>query len=282
MPKRIQWNRHKIFAVAYLLTAIIAGSFVSFCEPGKYGGFIRGNVAIMNKDIIFFKIQSDTKERWYWMRPENHKYKHVLLICEAPREKTIHIELSQNLWRSNNECGELKTESLGSIIAGVDFSQSSNSKLREQMNALIDILHQLRNGEFKPPKHHRYSLENPIDGSIVHYTLGISLEIFVYISMILMWPIYLFIFRPNGLGRLTPVKTFLGTFVLVYVLILLFYGIDRATGLGGVSEFMEFLLGVLIFAVYPDFLTTVLGALFWADIASIIVILSGRKTDQKD
>jgi hypothetical protein len=261
---------------------------VSAIRPGRYGGFVNGNLTIDAPGFIrSVSIEAQTPPSWRWIPPRNHKYQKATMTISSPDvEKAVVINLVDGTWRRDGDAGVLDSDSILRLITFGNDTELSSMPLEAQVQGLLDQLQQLRSGTFLPARHHTHQMDKPFLAYYQHFTIGWNVGPYGIFVWLMVWPVWLLLERPKTPGRwLTPLRAFTLTLAIVAGLDLLFGGIAIAFSPGAVSEMMEMLVGVVNLPAAivlgdreaSSWIGLAFGALSWSVIVSMIVIFRNSR-----
>jgi len=219
------------------------------------------------------------------MAPRNHRYRQAEITCsdwtdERKDDRTIRIDLVGNTWSSGEGRGALNVDELARLITFGRYADAGDAELRRKMQSLLDSFQQMSQGTFLRPQHHGHYTESPIRASYQHFTSGGNWGLTAVFLWCLVWPAYLFVFKPPASSRwFTPRKAFLVTLGLVVVLDLIVVATKKVFSPGAISETMEFLMGVINLPTWLlagdravfSWTGWAFGALGWAVLVSLVV-----------
>lgn len=284
-------KRDRSFAVGYLLVGVLLFGVTVFAQPGVYRGAFHVVKAIIETDETFavINIDAETEPAWRWVGwlAPRYKYGSAEMTGLTEGDRAVHLDLVRGVWESGGNRGPLDVENLTRFVVKDPQTKTVDPELKSKVAGLLDLLHDMRDGNVPPPRHHYYGIKTPIEADIAHFALGGNYGIFAIIGWLGLWPVYLCLPRPRPPARwLTPRKAFVIAAGGVIALDLIFAGIHWLFSPGGTSEAMEFLIGmvnlpVMIFTggSWVDLFPTgwAVSAVAWGVILSICVIFAKER-----
>jgi hypothetical protein len=195
------------------------------------------------------------------------------------------VDLPGGTWRCGSESGDLDEDALARLVAPDADPATLPTNFRTQVKGVLKLLHALRDGTAKPPRHHMYRLESPVRASYQHFTCGRNYGFFAVLAWLAAWPLSFFAPATRSKrGRLSPLRIYFLTLVVMLAINAVLFLIGSLSSPGPIAELVEFLLGLVnlpawVLAGYPGVLTwmgPVLGALGWATVVSVARLIKRR------
>jgi len=268
----------------YLIVGILLLFIYLVLQPNVYNGYFRGMITIEASDQYeFLQVYTNTIPKWSWTKPRNYKYTHADLDILEEENKTASFDLLEGTWNCGSETGSLNPESVSRLIFPKIEITTLGSDYRAQIEAVIDIFHALRDGTIPGPRHHTYFVESPIRMSYHHCTGHRNYGHYAIWFWLGIWPLTFFVVKTKTrIGRFNHITVYLLTLAIMVFFDAILILIGMSSPPGPIEEFREFFLALLnlpawiiigdklLFSSWTNYL---LGALGWATIVSIIILL---------
>jgi hypothetical protein len=275
----------RLFVVVYILV----GTLVLFCcvtlRPGVYRGVVNAHLTVdatlSQGDVI---LRAETEPQWYWVQPENHRYRHMSLEILGYADTKADVNLLAGTLQAGSHNENLDVDGLAKLIVP-HSTPVLHDDFRTQISGVLALLYQFRDGTAPRPRHHPHSIDSPVHASIQHFTTGANRGFIVMWLWIGAWPLALLAQTARShQGWCNPLLAYLITLALVVTIDAVLIGIGMAFSPGPISELMEFLLGLLncpgLMVLGERFFSLaglVLGALSWATLASMATLVVARQ-----
>jgi len=285
-------KRDKSFVVGYLLVGVLLFGITVFAQPGVYRGAFHVVKASIETDETFaiVNIDAETKPAWRWVgwSAPRYKYGSAEMKVLTDDDRSVQLDLVKGVWGSAGNRGPLDAENLARLVMKGSPTKTAGPELKSKVAGLLDLLHDMRDGNVPPPRHHGYGSKKPIDACIMHFGPGTNYGIFAIMGWLGLWPFYLCLPRPKPAARwLTPRKAFVIAAGGAIALDLVFAGIHWLFSPGGTSEAMEFLIALVNLPVvmftggsWVDLFPIgwAVSAVAWGVILSICVIFAKERS----
>lgn len=133
------------------------------CPAGPESGFYRSSFrARFEGDSFSLQFEGKTASHWYWVRPDNFRYEEVSVEWfDQAQEHHASIKLPEFTYQFGNDRGVLTRE----VIA--DWTNQGYALEKERadsvaVNTLYEFLQAAAFGTLPPPRHHTYTVDEPL------------------------------------------------------------------------------------------------------------------------
>ncbi len=269
------------FVIIYLILGVLPLCCL-VAAPGLYSGSFKGSITLGGDDgyLYLHLSTNETSPQWYWARPRNHRYEHLTLKIIAGTHSRATVNLQAGTWQAGSEKGTVDIDGLARLLAPRDAAMVSD-QYRGQVEAVLAILHALRDGTAPAVMHHGHEVESPFRAFYQHGTPGVSYGFFGIYLWLGLWPLFLLVARFQvRMGRVGPLGAYLLTLAIMAALDGALLGVAAIFSPGPVSELVEFLLGlinapamIVLEPMMGGWILFVLGALGWATFVSMAIVM---------
>lgn len=252
--------------------------------PGVYSGHFSGSITLGDGEAyVYLHLNTETAPQWYWVHPRNHRYDNVTLKIIAGTHSEATVNLQAGTWQAGPEKGSVHVDGLARLFAPRDAAMVPD-QYRQQVEAVVAILHALRDGTAPPVMHHGHQVESPFRASYQHSSPGADYGFSALWVWLTLWPLCLLVVAAQSRrSRFTPILAFLITLAVMAALDTALIVVGMIFSPGPVSELMEFLLGlinapamIVLGPMMGGWALLVLGALGWATVISIVVLIKKK------
>lgn len=136
-----------------------AGLFHGFVQARLYG----------QESFFFVRFEGETKPKWRWARPDNYKYQSLEIEWHSgdTRGKGV-LDLSTLVLTTTTNSFALSETSLVNMLQPTD---NQHAPSEPEIRKLYSLLIAAGKGELPCPRHHYHHFEEPLGGSMAHFSL---------------------------------------------------------------------------------------------------------------
>lgn len=193
--------------VGLLITGSIAIHLIESAKIHRYieygAGYRYGSVNLMIRfeDIPYFiHIEGETEPQWYWTPNQNYAYQKLNIVRSTNGvESDAVIDLASFEFIENGKTVSISKFNLKNLMPF-----ESNTTEAEVLE-LYDFLLKAKEGKLPPPRHHTYRLEEPLNGYMQHFSLGLTISYYV-IAWGILWFIFLVCFVRKKMKYQTRIR----------------------------------------------------------------------------
>jgi len=219
--------------------------FCAGLRTGVYKGSFRAHFSLA--DDTFLSLTAESPQHWYWSRPENHRYGEATLETQYAKGGDAVLNLPQHTMQVGEQRSELDAVNLTRFMAP-HVKEEQEARIREQAQAILEILHGLRDGTAPGPRHHGHYLEAPVEAHIQHFTSGKNYAVYGLWIWMGIWPGILLVQRVGWPTHgLSPLSVYLGCFAAAVAVDATIIAVGMACPPGPVSETLELAFGLFNF-----------------------------------
>jgi len=272
--------------IFYLAAAAVLICICLLVQPGVYSGLFDGSITLAAGDLYqVLHLRAETTPQWHWARPRNHRYESVALRIMAGENKPATLDLPAGTWRSGAESGALDEDALARLVAADAGPTTLPTEFRTQIKGVLELLHDLRDGNARPPRHHSHNLESPVHASYQHFTSGRNYGVFAVWAWLGVWPFsFLVPAVRSRRGWLSPLRIYLLALAVTLALDGLLFLIGSLSSPGPLAELVELLLAMVNLPAWVvlggrgvlSWTGFVFGALGWATLLSAGTLTARR------